>query len=73
MSKINEYQIDYDYYVVRLASKPKLQLEYLSRILETNSLKYALETIIDSAFINCLAYEERDEDFEDEDENEEGA
>lgn len=73
MSKINEYQIDYDYYVVRLASKQKLQLEYLSRILETKSLKYALETLIDSAFINCLAYQERDEDFEDEDENEEGA
>lgn len=73
MSNINEYQIDYDYYIVRLASKQKLQLEYLAKILETKSLKYTVETLIESAFINCLAYQERDEDFEDEDENEEGA
>ncbi|MCS4247929.1 MULTISPECIES: hypothetical protein [Pseudomonas] len=60
MSKINEYQIDYDYYVVRLASKQKLQLEYMARILETKSLKYTVETLIESAFINCLAYQEDD-------------
>ncbi|MBK3508363.1 hypothetical protein [Pseudomonas sp. MF6747] len=73
MSKSNECQIDYDYYILRLASKQKLQLEYLAKILETKSLKYTIETLIESAFINCYAYQERDEDFEDEDENEEGA
>lgn len=70
MSKINEYQIDYDYYIVRLASKQKLQLEYLARILETKSLKYTIETLIESAFINCYAYQEDEDEDEDEDENE---
>jgi hypothetical protein len=72
MKNVNEQEIEFNFYTVRLGPKQTAQLKYLSQILQSKSLKYTLETLIESAFINCLAYQDSLEDYQEEDEDENG-